>query len=292
MPVNDRRALLLGGTAVLLWSTVATAFKLALAQLSVAQLLLVAVCTSTLFLLCAVLVAGRGAELLRCLREAPLALLGMGLLNPVAYYAILLAAYDRLPAQQAQTINYTWAIVLAVLSIPVLGQRLAARDWLAVLLGYIGVVIIATEGHPLSLDFSSGSGVLLALASTLLWAVFWLLSARSARDPLLALTAQFLFAVPASLLLLLWRGEPLPAGGAGLLAGIYVGLFEMGVTWLLWSRALRAASNVSRVGNLIFLAPLLSLLFIGLVLGEAIHPATLAGFALIIPGVLLQQRGV
>ncbi|WP_414980772.1 hypothetical protein [Congregibacter sp.] len=35
---------------------------------------------------------------------------------------------STLPARQAQTINYTWAIMLALLSIPVLGQRLAARD--------------------------------------------------------------------------------------------------------------------------------------------------------------------
>ena len=46
---------------------------------------------------------------------------------------------------------------------------------------------------------------------------------------------------------------------------------------------------MSRVGNLIFLAPMLSLVFIALVLGEAIHPATLVGLALIVPGVLLQH---
>jgi drug/metabolite transporter (DMT)-like permease len=288
---DDRRALLLGGSAVLLWSTVATAFKLALAELTVLQLLAVATLVSTLFLLATVARSGRLGELWRLLREAPLAMLGMGVLNPLAYYSILLAAYDRLPAQQAQTINYTWAIVLAVLSIPVLGQRLRGRDWLAVVLGYLGVVIIATEGQLRSLAFSSVTGVLLALASTLLWAVFWLLSARSPRDPLLALTGYFLCAAPLALLLCLGPGGGLPPIGPGLGAAIYVGLFEMGATWLLWSRALRAASNVSRVGNLIFLAPLLSLLLIALVLGETIHPATLLGFALILPGVLLQQRG-
>jgi Na+-translocating ferredoxin:NAD+ oxidoreductase RnfE subunit len=47
---NNRRALLLGLAAVLLWSTAATAFKLALAELSVLQLLAVAVSTSALAL--------------------------------------------------------------------------------------------------------------------------------------------------------------------------------------------------------------------------------------------------
>lgn len=52
---------------------------------------------------------------------------------------------------------------------------------------------------------------------------------------------------------------------------------------------LRLCSSVARVGNLIFLAPIVSLVFIATILGEAIHPATLVGLALIIPGVLLQQ---
>jgi drug/metabolite transporter (DMT)-like permease len=65
----------------------------------------------------------------------------------------------------------------------------------------------------------------------------------------------------------------------------------MGLTFALWSTALRLSSGVSRIGNLIFLSPLVSLVFIATILGEPIHPATLVGLALIIPAVLLQQRG-
>jgi drug/metabolite transporter (DMT)-like permease len=79
-------------------------------------------------------------------------------------------------------------------------------------------------------------------------------------------------------------------GWRGLAAAAYVGVFEMGLTFALWSTALRLSSGVSRIGNLIFLSPLMSLVFIATILGEAIHPATLVGLALIIPGVLLQQR--
>lgn len=287
---NDRRALALGLAAVLLWSTVATAFKLALAELSVLQLLAVAVATSSLAFLLTLAWQRRLGELLALLRRAPLPLLGFACLNPLAYYCILLAAYDRLPAQQAQTINYTWAIMLALLSIPVLGQRLARRDWIAVALGYLGVVIIATRGQLLALEFTSPVGVALALASTVVWAVFWLFNARSEHDPALALAGSFLFAAPLAVGAMLVWGGGWPGVGTGLASAVYVGFFEMGFTWLLWSSALRAASNVSRVGNLIFLSPMLSLVFIAVILGEAIHPATLVGLAFIVPGILLQQR--
>jgi len=287
---DDRRALLLGLLAVVLWSTAATAFKLALLELTLLQLLCVAIWVSTFSLLGTLAWQRRLSTLGATLRGAPWVFLSMASLNPLLYYCILLAAYDRLPAQQAQTINYTWAIMLAVLSIPVLGQRLAPRDWLAVALGYLGVVIIATQGNPLSLQFTDGTGVALALVSTVVWAVFWLLSARSDRDPVISLAAYFVCAAPLSLLLCVFWGGGFPPLGRGLLSAVYVGLFEMGFTWMLWSTALQAASNVSRVGNLIFLSPMLSLVFIGSILGEVIHPATLVGLALIVPGILLQQQ--
>jgi drug/metabolite transporter (DMT)-like permease len=213
----------------------------------------------------------------------------MGLVNPVAYYLVLLRAYELLPAQQAQAINYTWAITLAVLGIPLLGHRLTLRDGVAVLMGYGGVLVIATRGRVLELEFTSGEGVTYALLSTLLWALYWIASTRNRRDPVTCLCLNFLLATPVALLACaLFSSLSLP-GWRGAAGAIYVGLFEMGVTFALWSTALRLASGVSRVGNLIFLSPLISLVFIASILGEPIHPATLAGLALILPGLLLQQ---
>ena len=278
---NDRRALLLGLAAVLAWSTVATAFKLALRDLAVIQLLAYAITTSALALLGIVIAQGKAALIGQYLRETPLYFLAMATLNPLLYYLILLEAYDLLPAQQAQTINYSWAIMLALLAVPLLGQRLSRRDLVAVALGYVGVVIIATSGNVLEMQFASGLGVALALVSTVIWALYWIASARNTRDPIVSLSLNFLIAAPVALLACHLYAGLLPPSG--------LGLFEMGVTFALWSTALRLASNVSRVGNLIFLSPMLSLVFIGTILGEAIHPATLVGLALIIPGVLLQQ---
>ena len=287
---NDRKALAYGLCAVLLWSTVATAFKLALRELDVLQLLAYSVTCSTLALLALLWRQGRLHLLSEYARSTPGYFLVMGLLNPVIYYLVLLQAYDLLPAQQAQAINYTWAISLAVLAVPLLGHRLSQRDLLAMAMGYGGVLIIATEGRLLDMSFHSLEGAVLAVLSTLIWALYWLLSTRNQRDPVACLCLNFAVAAPLALLLCgLFSSLALP-GWRALASAAYVGLFEMGLTFALWSTALRLSSSVSRVGNLIFLAPLLSLVFIALILGESIHPATLVGLALILPGVLLQQR--
>ncbi len=81
----------------------------------------------------------------------------MGLLNPFLYYIVLFKAYDLLPAQQAQPLNYTWALTLTILSVPMLGQRLTKIDSLACCLGYTGALIIATGGNIMTLNFQKSA---------------------------------------------------------------------------------------------------------------------------------------
>lgn len=286
---NDQKALGCGLVAVLLWSTAATAFKLALRDLDVFQLLFYAVSCSALALLAIVWRQGN----LRLLREIMKERFGyfmlMGLVSPLIYYLVLLRAYDLLPAQQAQPINYTWAITLALLAVPLLGQKLSGRDILAAVLGYSGVLVIATQGRVLDMAFDSLEGVIYALASTVIWALYWIFNTRNKDDPVVGLCLNFLFAAPLAFIICVVFSTPAVSEWQGVAAAVYVGLFEMGVTFALWASALRLASSVARVGNLIFLSPLISLVFIATVLGETIHPATLIGLALIIPGVLVQQ---
>jgi drug/metabolite transporter (DMT)-like permease len=286
---RDRKALLLGLGAVFFWSTVATAFKVALRYLDVYQLLMYATLVSALLLLAVVLYRGQGRLLLTYLRQSPGYFVAVALLNPCIYYLVLLTAYDLLPAQQAQTINYTWAITLSLMAVALLGQRMHGRDILAAVMGYSGVVIIATRGDVLGLHFDSLPGVLLALLSTVIWAYYWILGTRNQRDGAVSLCLNFLLALPVCVLLCYLFSSLVLPGWPGLLAASYVGLFEMGVTFLLWSAALRSARRVARVSNLIFLAPFLSLVFIQTILGESIHPATLFGLCLIVPAALLQQ---
>ena len=202
LPQNtDRQALFYGLAAVLAWSTVATAFKLALRELDVLQLVAYSVCFSAVTLLVIVWRRRRLPLLWEYACATPGYFALMGLVNPVIYYLVLLNAYDLLPAQQAQAINYTWAITLALLAVPVLGHKLNRRDVLALVLGYSGVLIIATRGQVLALEFDSLEGVGLALASTVIWALYWLLSTRNTRDPITCLCLNFLVAAPVALAL-------------------------------------------------------------------------------------------
>src|SRR5690606_1655272 len=79
--------------------------------------------------------------------------------------------------------------------------------------------------------------------------------------------------------------------GSGFAAAVYVGVFEMGIAFVLWSWAMKKAENTARVSNLIFISPFLSLVFIALILGEIILSSTYIGLVLIVSGLWLQQHG-
>jgi drug/metabolite transporter (DMT)-like permease len=285
---NDPLAIAFALATVLLWSTVATAFKLSLRHLDVAQLLLIATLTATVCLYAVLMVRGLARlpwqQTGRIWRRA----LWLGLVNPLAYYLILFEAYALLPAQVAQALNYTWAIALMLLAVPVLGQRLHARDLLAAGICYSGAAVICL-GSGNSAGNISLTGVSLALGSTLIWAGYWLAKARDPVDPALSLFLSFLCSCPFVAGAWWAFSARLAFPWQGVLGGIYVGVFEMGITYVLWLTALRLASSPARVSTLIYVAPFLSLWIIHLALGEDIARTTLMGLTLIVSGLLLQH---
>jgi len=281
--------MLFGIAAVIAWSTVATAFKISLQTLQPLQLLAIAATVSWLFFAATTLVTGEFKQALSLAKAKPFRYLTLGLLNPALYYWILFEAYDLLPAQQAQSINYTWALMLTILSVPLLKQTLTKSDIAACVLGYLGVVLIASGGSLDGFKTTSYLGVALALISTIIWAVYWILNAKQTESGAAAMLIAFSWALPMVwALCLLQDGMPQPSLESAL-AAVWVGLFEMGVTFVLWLMAMRTAERVSPIANLIFLSPFLSLILIAGVLGEAIVATTLVGLALIIVGTLIQQ---
>jgi len=201
----------------------------------------------------------------------------------------LLQAYNMLPAQEAQAINYTWAIMLSFMAVPILKQRLKPTDYVAAAMCYFGVLYISTRGQITSLEFSNGIGVAFALLSTVIWAMYWLLNTKDKRPSLIGLTLNFAFALPLITLYAAMTGELTHWNKEGLWSAVYIGLFEMGLSFVLWNQALKLTSNASQVANLIFLSPLLSIIWLSQFAGEPILQSTLVGLACILVGLFIQN---
>lgn len=257
-------------------------------EVSVPQLVFGASAFSVLCLATVLALRGRLGAALGELREKWATSLLRGAINPGAYYFVLFSAYDRLPAQVAQPINYSWAIVLTLLSIPFLGQRLTARSGGGIVVGYLGVIVVSLAGLRASGSLDAW-GLILALLSSFIWASYWLVATRDEREPTAGTFQNFLMALP---FLGLWAwlsGDGLPTGGRAWLGLAYVGAFEMGITFVLWQKALQSTTSVARVTAVVYLSPFLSLGLIYLVLAEPFNPLVFVGLGLIVVGVVLQD---
>lgn len=287
---SETRALGYALTAVLLWSTVATAFKVALEHVSVSQLMAGASVFSVFALMAVLAIRGELRLGLGRLWSDRNQALKLAMINPVLYYAVLFGAYDRLPAQVAQPVNYTWAITLGLLSVPFLGHKLTRWDLIGMLLGYSGVVFISVAGKNVT-GTLDGFGLFLALVSTLLWAGYWLLNTRDSRPPIIGLFQNFVYALPILIAWMLFSdGMPNLTSVPVWASLAYVGVFEMGVTFVFWQLAMHHTNNASRIGTLIFLSPFISLFLIHFILGEPLQLLTFGGLGLIVAGLWLQQQ--
>jgi len=286
---KQTRAYLCASAAVLFWATSASAFKISLRYVDVFSLLFYASITSTGAFFIYILLSNRLSLLKSLSRKDYLYSALLGFLNPFLYYAVLFKAYSILPAQEAQPLNFVWPITLVLLSIPLLKQKIRPRDILATFICFAGVFVISTRGDIFGFKFTSITGVCLATGSSVIWALFWIYNVRDKRDEVVRLFLNFAFgSVLTFLLMAILEGVHIPKL-PGLLGAVYVGLFEMGITFLLWLKALKLSKTTAHVTNLIYMVPFLSLVLIWFTVGETILPSTIVGLVFIVGGIVLQR---
>jgi drug/metabolite transporter (DMT)-like permease len=277
--------------AIFFWATVPTAFKISLGELSVLHMLAIASFTSTTVLFIILAAGGKTGQIKNAAGKELLHSALLGLINPFLYYIILLKAYQLLPAQVAQPLNMIWPIILVFLSVPILGQKIKSRSFIALFISFAGVYIISSQGKLFDHAHSDLRGVLLATGSSVFWAFYFILNVRDKRDEAVKLFLNFLFGSFYLIITMAVTGDWITVGSElkGVYAAVYIGIFEMGLTFFFWLKALQMASSTDKVGSLVYLAPFLSLIFVHFILGEPVYYTTPVGLVLIIAGIWIQN---
>jgi drug/metabolite transporter (DMT)-like permease len=287
---NQSKAYFYAALAVVFWSTAASAFKLTLRVISNFELLLYSTFFSALAFLLVLVFQGRLSEIGRFRPREYFNSAVLGFLNPFLYYFVLFSAYQMLPAQEALPLNLTWPIVLVLLSIPVLGHRLSFASVLAFAISFLGVLVIATRGDLASFRLSNPVGVALAVASSVVWSLYWIGNVKDKRGEVpklfLNFSFGFLYCLAAGVVTGGLQFVPL----SGLIGSIYIGLFEMGFTYIFWMKALRYSTSPGKVSILMYIVPFTSITLIALVVGESLMISSVLGAVLIISGIVIEKR--
>lgn len=286
--IKQTKALLFALVAIFFWSTVAVPFKLGLQDFHYLHFLFITITIAVVVSFLAILGQGKLGALKNVTKKQWIRGIAGGFLNPFLYYLMLFKAYAILPAQIAQALNYTWPIMLVILSVPFLGQKLNLKSLGSLFIGFLGVYLIASEGSPWPLQPSNPWGVVLAISTSLVWAIYWLINTKSDIDAILNLFINFSTGWLLTLPLALMVSHTYLVSTKSWLAVIYAGIFEMGLTFVIWLTAMRLTSRTDKISNYVFLSPFLSLIFIRLFLHETIYITTVVGLVCIVISVFFK----
>ncbi|MBI9071763.1 MAG: DMT family transporter [Melioribacteraceae bacterium] len=276
-------------TAVFFWSTAATAFKIALKEFNSNQLLFISSFTSFLIFLFVALFNNKAGLLESFQLKYLTKNLLIGLFNPFLYYIILFNAYSILPAQEALILNFTWPVTVSIFAIIFLKSKFSLKTLLGIITSFFGVLIIATKGQLLSLKFENPFGVLLAVGSSLIWASYWIFNLKDKRPATVKLFFAFFSGTIYTAIYIHFFDTFKFTWSAGLNSSIYIGFFEMGLTYLFWLKGISLSNNKPLTSTYAFLAPFLSLMFISILLNESITAASIFGLLFIFCGIIIQK---
>lgn len=217
---------------------------------------------------------------LQDLRQPPFAWLhGVGGL--FGFHALYFASLARAPAATANLINYTWPLLIVLLSAALLGMRLTLRHGLGTALALAGCAMLLGGGAA----FPAGAalGYALAAASAVVWALYSVLSRRFP-------------GVPPGAMAGFCAGTAVLAGAAHLMseatvaldapawaAVLALGVGPVGAAFVLWDRGMKHG-DPRLLGTLAFATPVLSTLILAAAGLAPFTVTTVAAAALVAAG--------
>ncbi|SCL39897.1 probable blue pigment (indigoidine) exporter [Micromonospora rhizosphaerae] len=213
----------------------------------------------------------------------------LGALNIGAFFPLLFAAAYRLPGGTAAVLGAAQPLLVAALTVVALGQRPRRPVLLAALAAPMGVALVVLRpGAAVDpLGVAAGVAGTVAMATGLVLTRRW---GRSAGIGTLAATSWQLVAgglmiVPLAAAV---EGAPPAPDGPALLGYAWLGLVGTALAYALWFRG-AARLPLTQVSVLGALSPLTAAALGWLVLGEALSPVQLAGFAVAVAAMVVGQ---
>jgi drug/metabolite transporter (DMT)-like permease len=232
-----------------------------------------------------VLVAGR--RTLAAARGRWLAFLAVGATFSAIPFTLIAVATLTLPTGYTALLNAATPLFTAVLGVLVLRQRLVPRVVAGLVVGLVAVVILV-GGSPLEVGPTTLLAVAAGLGAPASYAVAGTLTRRHLAGiggTELAtgmLVAGALVALPVALL----TGAPGVPSLDGIVALVAVGTLSTALAWPVFFRVL-SHTTPTAASTVTFIVPAFAIAWGAIALGEAVGPALIAGFALVLVSLAL-----
>ncbi|MFB9326527.1 DMT family transporter [Paenibacillus aurantiacus] len=251
---------------LLMWGSVAAVSKLLLGRLDSYQLLFYMYGIGATVFAAFVLIGGGLSAMRRWTAEAWLILAACGLFS-FLYDFLYFKALERIPAVEASMLNYLFPIFIVLLALPMNREKPTGGTVIAVLMGLAGTWLLMTGGNPAQLHFTDLAGDLYAIGAAISWGVFTNLLKWNKQDAALSIFAIACFALLLSVCALVTNSGFAWPEKADFYGALWLAMSNVVLGFILYARALRH-SPATLIANFTFFTPVVTLLFIFLLLGE------------------------
>ncbi len=213
---------------------------------------------------------------------------GMGFVGCYLYYIFLFGALMFAPAQEAFIVNYLWPLMVVVFAIIILKEKPTFLKILGILLGLIGVYIVVTQGNIFSFSFTNLKADLLAILGAVAYGIFSVLGKKYHYEEYTSMLMYYIFGF-VFVLITVFLFSSIPKITFTQLLGIaWLGFATNALAFIFWFKALKYG-NTSKMANLVFLTPFLSLVYIYILVGESILLSSFIGLVIIVSGIVIQS---
>jgi drug/metabolite transporter (DMT)-like permease len=283
-----KKAYIFAFIATLLWGSTASVIKLLLKDLNSIQILMFASFFASIGLFLIVIFQNKFSIIKNYKMKDYFRFACMGFIGVFLYYLFLYIALDYLKAQEAFIINYLWPIMIVLFAIPILGEKFNFRKIIAVILSFIGVVIIVTHGDLQQLSFDKPIGVIFAIIGAVCYGLFSVLGKKHNDDRTVSMMFYYVFSFFYSVIAIYLFSFFPSISGIQIVGLLWIGFFTSGGAFLLWFLALKNG-DTTKISNIAFITPFVSLVYIYFLLDEKISVYSIIGLLFIIFGIFVQN---
>lgn len=211
-----------------------------------------------------------------------------GFIGTYLCYILLYFGYASAKGLEVLVLQYSWPIMMVVISIFYLKEKINIRRWLSLLVGLGGVFMVLTKGDLASLHFDNIKIDALVLAAAFCIALFSVLSKKIAIEPYKLNSIYFKTGCIAAFISMLSFSTFKMPTYQNILPILVNGIFVNGISYILWVKGLRLA-NASYLAPFGFLTPVISAIYLVAFFHEPMQTPYAVGLILVLASGIINK---
>ena len=244
--------------SVLLWSTTATVTKLLLGNLDSMQILLLGSLFAFVFLFIINCIKGNLKEIKSYKSKDYIRIIVIGLLGTFLYNLFLYLGINTLQASQAFIINYLWPIMTVIFACLIIKEKLTIRKIIAIIISFIGVIIVSSNGNLLHIEKNSIIGTIYCILAAISYGLFSVLNKKQSYNKYTSMMLFYLVSFSISLIYTLITKKMFLPEFNQFLGLFWIGICTSAIAFTAWAIALEKG-DTAKISTIAYITPFLSL---------------------------------